>query len=159
MFLVAKADLNFIDDEAWQLNCYKQDSYGELIMHGDTNFMLRLSDTDLYGNIKLSASLLIGVNSKTGFEAGVTYPFTELLNDDQSSLFLTKHRENGADTYLLSSGIDTDGDYADTGSLTITSLTNNHVEGTFSFTAHSLAESPKKVEIKNGVFHGELVHW
>ena len=155
--LVAKADLNFIDEEeAWQLSCYRQDSYGELAIYGDTLFSLRLSDTDLYGSAKLTASILISLTSVTGFEAGKTYQFSEIQSDDQSGIFVAKHRENGSDMYAISSGTDADGDYADTGSLTITSLSSNRVEGIFSFTAHSLAESPKKLKVTNGSFHGDL---
>lgn len=157
--LVAKADLNFIDEETYQLSCYKQESYGELAFYGDTLFSLRLSDTDIYGSVKMTASILISLVSKTGFEAGKTYHFSEIQDSDESSLFLTKYRDNGVDMYGLSSGSDADGEYNDTGSLTINSISNNRVDGTFSFTAHSLAESPKKVKVTNGVFDSDYQRW
>jgi len=159
VFLVAQADLDFTDEEPWQLNCYRQPSYGELIIHGDTLFMLRLSDTDIHGSAIMTASMLISVRSQTGFEAGTIYQFTEVQDDDQSSIIFTRHKENGADLYMLNSGTDDEGEFSDTGSLTITSISNNFVEGTFEFTVHHLIDPFKKVEVRNGVFHGDLYRY
>lgn len=150
--LVAKANLNFIDDgEAWELNCYKLDSYGELIMYGDTLFVLRLNDTDSHGKSKESA-MLISIDSKTGIEKG-TYTLSKAQSDsDAISFTLSRYRDDGIDGYLSRADVD-----GDSGTLIITSLTNQRVEGTFSFTAHSIGLSTKKLEVTNGVFHGDLV--
>lgn len=150
--LVAKANLNFIDDgEAWELNCYKLDSYGELLMYGDTSFILRLNDTDVNGKQK-ETSMLLSINSKTGIEKG-TYTLSKAQSgSDEINFTLIRYKRDGSELYAPSAHVD-----GDSGTLTITSLTNQRAEGTFSFAAHTKVLPIKKLEVTNGVFHGDLI--
>lgn len=147
--LMASADINFVDDgETFNFKCYElEDKTPEIFIttNNDAGLYLIFKSRDKYGNDIDKPDIAILIKTENDFHQGDVYTIPDSL-----AAYMNVTIPNGS-LYTAQSSIN-----LGSGEMKITSISANHIKGTFEFTGYTTNGPVKKVIISNGKFDCKL---
>lgn len=152
--LIASAEINFQpEDETVQFKIYGKGGVASLM--GDTNLVVSFGAQDQYGNDIDALSISFGVVDPSNIQVGKVYTLPYAEPDYMSTAHVKKPGNNPFSVYNAAD--------ITLGEVVITSLTNNHIKGTFNFTGYvadmvdPMDPNKKKATVSNGEFDCKLI--